>query len=75
MIHILYQSVQNTYPGASSVVMMPSVSVNHALQYVQKGTPLASNAHNRGQIPHVVNSDPQIIPPGFSYPPQMLFSS
>lgn len=46
---------------------------NPALQYVKTRAPQAPNAQAGGQFPRMVHVA-QTVPPGFSYPPQMLFS-
>lgn len=46
---------------------------NPTLQYVQTRAPRAPNAQAGGQYPHMVHAT-QTVPPGFSYPPHMLFA-
>lgn len=67
------QAAPFSYPEVTSVPMMTYAPTNLALQYVQTGVPQAPNAQAGGQYPHMVHAA-QIVPPGFSYPPQMLFA-
>lgn len=46
----------------------------HALQHVQIGAPQAPNAQARAQYPQTTHVA-QTVPPDFSYPPQMWFTS
>lgn len=56
------------------MLILTYAPTNPALQYVQTREPQVPNAQVRGQYPPVVHVT-QTVPPGFSYPPQMLFAS
>lgn len=67
-----FQAAPFGYPRETSVPMLTYAPNNHSLYYVHTGAPQAPNAQAGGQFPHMVHTA-QIVPHGFSTPPQMLF--
>lgn len=69
-----FQAALFGYAGETSMPVLTYAPNNLVLQYMQTGVPQAPNAQTGGQFPRMVHVA-QIVPLGFSYPPQMLFAS